>query len=957
MYRDRLLHSVYLTDLERHYPELLEQGEPSLALLENEIANVRQLGSSELDIGQRFLRQSKARFDYIWGSLKLANLPSFADAEPTADSVWDFLGDLATLRSRYADATVSAALSIAWTDKRFSKYIPAAALKSLADGTPVAGLFVLGMGKLGGYDLNFSSDIDLIAFYDPESLPVSEMNGRTDVCARVLQVMTQILSTSIEGEFVWRVDWRLRPDASVTPIVMSTVAANDFYHFRSLPWHRLAMIKARPIAGDLATGQQFLKELESYLWRQNLDYSAVDDIRRLKQKINQEHPQLRLARIAEAQGLDQLEGFNLKLGRGGIREIEFMANAMQLLWGGKRPSLRTYRTIDVLENLQREALFEPQLAELLIEHYLRLRVIEDLLQMRANLQTHSLPKSVQGLDELDGMLGLYKLDKPETLAALDRLDRLDGAEEPSSVAKIVAASTEKVEREYDRFFSRLSPDLDTEQLQPVTINSEAWFDELPKAEKAIVQDWYEGFSLYAVSPANRHRLVPLFNWLVALMDSASLRRENPAAVVDKLHQFFRSIPKGGQYLRLLAAQPNIFKDVLQPLVSSPAMGILLQQSPHIIDYLLEPRTPESIEFDDAFVVATTDFEVRLRRFRRFVNEQLYDRMLGLFNGRLGAIELQKQLTALAEHCLELGSRITEEDMGLSDSPISILGMGKLGMGAMAPLSDLDLIFIAQSNVDLEQANRFSNRLRHLMEVKTAEGRAYEMDTRLRPSGRSGPVTVSIDGFERYHLKSARSWEHIALASARTVSGAAEEQIQIQALRARILSKKRSRSQFLMDAAKMHWRVRSQRIDRASEHALNVKLRRGGMFETDYLCACLMILGRESEQSFLLEYDQLAEKVLVESGYPEIVESISFWRSLQVWSRILGLEEGALESIDRDKLDLLLADMQLSSPEALTEEVLRHSELVGAALEGVLSEVEGQVPKEWSDWDEVGVVWE
>lgn len=916
---DRATYSDYLSNIKRRHVDALDKlpegDEAALGLLIERVAGLDLDHVQEQPIDES-LRELKSLFSYRWAMARLMESIDF--------------DELGRLQTAFAEATINRALLAAWAEKPFAGIVPPS--KRNQDGS-VPGLFVLGLGKLGGYDLNFSSDVDLIAFYDPDSLPVPDMYGRMDVCARVLKRMTQMLSKSIDGEFVWRVDWRLRPDASVNPIVMSTTAAQDFYFFRSLPWHRLAMIKARVVAGDTSAGNDFLKALEPYLWRQNLDYTAVDDIGRLKQKINQEHPQLKLARAAEVKGLDQAEGFNLKLGQGGIREIEFIVNAMQLLWGGKKPELRSYSTIQVLERLNKTGLLTKEVAEALVGNYRKLRRVEDALQIRGNLQVHSLPKSEQDLSSLKQLLGLG----PDV-----------------SVQEYVERCSACVSKEFQQFFAALSPLPEAENRQ-ADFASLDWYKALPKAEQAIVNNWSEGFSIYAVPPNSSKQLEPLFCSLVELI---SQEKTDPAQLVNKLHQFFRSTPKGGQYLRLLGAHSKILKDVLEPLASSPAMSILLEQSPHIVDYMLEPATGSDIEFDSNFVMASPDFDVRLRRLRTFVNEQLYDSMLSFFTGQISSLDIQHKLTSLAEHCLDLGLQITAEDMEVDEVPIAVLGMGKLGMKTMAPLSDLDLIFIAREGMDLEQANRFSNRFRNLMEVKTSEGRAYEMDTRLRPSGRSGPVTVTVEGFERYHLNAARSWEHIALVPSRAVSGTSELQRQVEDVRAQVLSKSRSRKQFILDAAKMHGRIRGQRIDQGEESAINVKLRRGGMFETDYLCACLTILAEQKPEDFDLAYDQLVHQVLQKAGQPEVSESVRFWRSLQIWSRILGLENGPLELIHPKRLDLLLADLNLSSPEALVEQIEQHSERVGSALEKLLAEAQGYMPeKGLQDWDEVPIKWQ
>jgi len=252
---------------------------------------------------------------------------------------------LSELQSEFAAVTIKTALRLAWQEsaKRFRLKIP--------DHGDVKGLFVLGLGKLGGRDLNFSSDVDLIGFYDPEIIPVPKNLGQAHVCGKVLQALTQILNPRNAADFIWRVDWRLRPESSATGLAMSTDDAEMFYFTRALPWHRLALMKAQIVGGDTACGEAFLKTLTPFIWRQNLDFRAIDDLADLKAHINLEHPALRQERAQPEPITKNMEGFNVKLGRGGIREIEFITNAQQLVWGGKQYKLRTTHTLTALKLL------------------------------------------------------------------------------------------------------------------------------------------------------------------------------------------------------------------------------------------------------------------------------------------------------------------------------------------------------------------------------------------------------------------------------------------------------------------------------------------------------------------------------------------------------------------------------------------------------------------------------
>ena len=252
-------------------------------------------------------------------------------------------------------------------------------------------MFLLGLGKLGGLDLNFSSDVDLIAFYDPDALPVPATKGQAYIASDVCKRATQILHPRNSPNFVWRVDWRLRPESSGTGLAISTAKAETFYFFRSLPWHRLALMKARVVAGDKSAGARFLERLEPFIWRRNLDFTTLDELAALKTRINNEHPGLQYERAAPEPITPSASGFNLKLGRGGIREIEFIVNAQQLIHGGKRPRLRVTNTRTALTALADINMLSPDEAKSLRDDYRFFRELENTIQMTENEQTHLVP--------------------------------------------------------------------------------------------------------------------------------------------------------------------------------------------------------------------------------------------------------------------------------------------------------------------------------------------------------------------------------------------------------------------------------------------------------------------------------------------------------------------------------------------------------------------------------------
>ncbi|MGB5325444.1 MAG: hypothetical protein WBN40_08485, partial [Pseudomonadales bacterium] len=688
--------------------------------------------------------------------------------------------------------------------------------------------------------------------------------------------------------------------------------------------------------------------LEPYLWRQNLDYQMVDEISRLKQKINREHPQLKHARSSGAmQDNDKASGYNLKLGRGGIREIEFVVNGMQLLWGGKKPRLRTPNTLQTLAQLEQTGLLPAQARANLSAAYSFYRLLEDALQILENHQVHSLPREQGALDKLLQLLG-----------------RTDGVPLWQELGKHRRAISDI----FDNVFNVAEPDSEAEVL--ARAESMPWVGELPVAEKSIYEDWQKGFAAYGVNPARASTLQPLFLQLVRLLDETSMDR---AVAIARLHDFFKTIPRGGQYLRLLAQHQRLLRDIVAPLLYSPHMSSLLEQSPHIVDLLLEPQTALAgeTEFDSAFVMQTRDFEIRLERLRRFVNEQLYLHFLQLLRGEIPAPELQRTLTALAEHTVSLGLQITCEEMRIEQPPIAVIGMGKLGMRAMAPMSDLDLIFVADNFAELEQANRFSGRLQQLMQLRTREGRAYEMDMRLRPSGRSGPATVSLRSFADYQLTNAKTWEHIALTAGRPVAGPAGLQASIAAVRSEVLGKPRDTGQFKLDAAKMLRRLQEQRIGKSRSGGLDVKLRSGGLMELDYLCACACLLAAptpslcaESYDTMVLQCcapDSTAAQLFAGAGsarqfQQQIGDARIFWRRLQIWSRLTGLDDVTMESLPSAIRETMLQDLQAATLAELQEHIVATSDFVSAAIAALQADFEQAAPDHWDSWQEASVNW-
>ena len=722
--------------------------------------------------------------------------------------------------SEFADATINRALKLAWQDaaKRHKLNLP--------EGD-VPGLFLLGLGKLGGKDLNFSSDVDLIALYDPTTLPVPETKGQAYISSDICKRVTQILQPRNAPDFVWRVDWRLRPEKSGTGLALSTTKAETFYFFRSLPWHRLALMKARIVAGDREAGETFLARLEPYIWRRNLDFTTLDELATLKTRINNEHPGLEYERAAPKPITPEASGFNVKLGRGGIREIEFIANAQQLIHGGKRPRLRLTNTRAALTALSETNLMSGLDAQTLRDDYKFFRRIENAIQMLRNEQTHILPRG----DDLTSCLTLLGNPKDFDQDVHDRRQR--------------------VHHRFSTLFEETASTPETSKMTGLTgVSAE------------IAKSWNRGFQDHGVSSNNKVRYRDLGHRL-----TARVMRQDSDEAFSRIDAFLKQIGRSEQYFSLLNRHPALLDKLITPLLHSPHMSEILRQSPHIIDIFIASDS-DDLEEQSRFVLTSKDYEHRLEALRRFVNEQLFSAYTKFLEGAYSTEQMQSRLSALAEQTLTLSLQIVFEDLDLHDIPMSVLGLGKMGTQTMAPQSDLDLIFLFADTVDTEVATKIVQRLRTTLTVKLREGIAYELDMRLRPSGRSGPPAVKLSAFLDHHMKRAHSWEHIALAPARIVAGDRALGSEVMKIKSKILARPRDLTTFRGDAYVMFDRLKSERISETPPDIWRSKLRRGGLMEADYIRSCLQVAGLSLSR--------------------DLTAAIESWNRLQAWERLLGL---------------------------------------------------------------------
>ena len=716
--------------------------------------------------------------------------------------VWD-LYQVTTAWTEFADACVQAALRVHVSAEAKRGKIPGQTEQdALNDG---AGMVALAMGKMGAAELNYSSDIDLICLFDETRFDGSdEMEARSGF-VRATRKMAASLGENTAAGYVFRTDLRLRPDASVTPVCISMAAAERYYEAEGRNWERGAYIKARPAAGDLVAGARFLKELTPFVWRKHLDFAAIQDMQDMRQRIRS-HKGLH--------GLD-LEGHNIKLGAGGIREIEFFAQTRQLVSGGRDPDLRCIRTKDALAALAAKDWISTSVAQDLSQHYIAHREVEHRLQMINDAQTHDLPKTPEGFE---------------------RLARFMGQGDTAQFCKELRARLEQVDALCEPFFA------------PSTQDDTGPMPELSDPEQEVVDRWPHYPALRSLRGQEIfERLKP--DMLQRLQNSA-----NPEEALLNFDLFLKGLPAGVQLFSLFEANPSLVDLLSDICATAPGLSRYLSRNAGVLDAVLGggffAAWPDRADLAKGLSEALEglDYEAALDTARRWHKEWHFRVGVHHLRGLIEADEAGAQYTALADAVVTALWPIACAEIETRHGPApgrggAVLAMGSLGAGGLTAGSDLDLIVIYDAGgVEITQGRRpldprgwFAKATKTLLtalSVPTAEGKLYEVDMRLRPSGRQGPVATALEAFDHYQRNEAWTWEHMALTRARPLVGEAALLADIEAIRQAVLLEKAAPARVLKDAADMRARLRAAGRKGST---FEVKEGAGGLQDID-LCA-------------------------------------------------------------------------------------------------------------------------
>jgi glutamate-ammonia-ligase adenylyltransferase len=807
----------YLLDLAAKDPERLSAilNETPEARVERQITELRGMACETRADAMRALRRAKQN---VALTLALADLARAVPLDTTTG-----------LLSAFADAALDSALRFALAE---------AARSGKWTGSPEqSGFFFLALGKHGACELNYSSDIDVIALFEPGAPGFADGVEASTFWVKIVRAVVAIMQERTADGYVFRMDLRLRPDPGATPVALSAPAALLYYESMGQNWERAALIKARAAAGDIRSGEAFIAELAPFIWRKYLDFAAIADIHSIKRQVH----------AHRGHAAVQVHGHDIKRGRGGIREIEFFVQTQQLIAGGRDRMLRGRGTRPMLQALVAKGWINETTRLALDEAYVFLRMLEHRLQMVRDEQTHTVPRDGEGFA---------------------RIARLMGYAEPDRFAADLRATLEAVARRYSELF-RDAPELsgrtgslvftggedDPETLE--TLRRLGFKD--PEHVTATVRAWHFGRFPAMRSTAARESLTEI---TPALLEAFS-RAGNPDAGLRAFDALLRALPAGVQLFALLTNNPELLDLLATILGAAPRLAEIFAQRPHVVDALLDPALAGDADPSaglegrlEARLAEASSYEDVLNRARLFAAEHRFRISVGLLRGALPASAAGHAFSDLAELVVRA---LFERTLGeferrhghLPGGRAAILAFGRLGSREMTAGSDLDLLVVYDHAADAQNSDgakplatsqyytRLTQRLVAALSAPTAEGVAYPVDLRLRPSGRAGPLATHIESFVRYQLNEAWTWEHMAVSRGRPIAGNAQLVEQVGEALDRIVSLPRARERLAAEIAEMRGRIEREK---PPANAFDVKLARGGLIDCEFAAQFLVLAG-------------------------------------------------------------------------------------------------------------------
>ena len=878
---------------------------------------------------------------------------AFAVALADITSVWDVMTTTRAL-SDFAAATLHASCGLLLREERDKGKLN---VTDQSDPNVGSGLIVLGMGKLGAGELNYSSDVDLILLFDEETSPVAD-GWPQPLFSRLARNLVTVMAKRTEDGYVFRTDLRLRPDPNSTPPAVSTRAAETYYRTVGQTWERAAMIKAKPIAGDFEAAERFMASNEGFVWRRNLDFASMRDIQAAKRQINAHRG---------SKNID-VEGHNVKLGRGGIREIEFFTQSQQLIWGGQNDELRGRETLSMLDVLARTGRITLSCASELKSAYTFLRRVEHRVQMTDDQQTHSLPETQEGVEKLAIFLGYPDRD---------------------AFAAELVEKLETVQSNYNGLLENrpsagtgIDISFDAEQPGADDLNAlgEQGFEDA-EAVWSMVRNWHRGEIRATSVGRSREMVIELTPTILGAFSTLP----EPDAALLRFNEFLAGLSRSVNLFAILNARPDLIALIADIMGTAPELSNWLRRSPNLLesalqrdfedlelpeDLGLEREMEESarrglvrlfykLEFgidemiDDLKSAVEKampdgfDSQNMLDVERRWVQQRKFQVGVHMLRGYLTPVQASEPLSGIAQASVsvlleDLQGQFAQVHGKVPGGKLAVLAFGKLGSQELTLASDLDLIFVYEIEPDASMSDgakalsptayyaRFCRRFINALTAPTNEGRPYEVDMRLRPSGKSGPIACMLETFESYQREKAWTWEILALTKARVIYSEGDLGQRLEAIFKQVLTTKRDPAVIKDDILDMRRRIDEEFLE---SKGASIKYRHGGLMDLEMIAQYLQI-RHAAEQPDILRRDSISvfEKagelgLVDEDAAGELADAAVFWRNLQ---GMLILTAGSNQT-DDDASDQLKRSLgrnySASMFETFADDIQRTAELV------------------------------
>lgn len=771
-------------------------------------------------------------------------------------------------------------------------------LDIVQDPDNLGGIFVLAMGKMGGRELNYSSDIDLVVFFDEKKHSVKAFNFVKAEFVKITRKFAKLMGEASGDGYVFRTDLRLRPDPFVNPVCISVGGAERYYESFARTWERAAYIKARPCAGDFGSGFAFISAIEPFIWRMNLDFSAVQD-----------SSEMRL-RIWESRGtgdLQNLPGYNLKLGRGGIREIELFVQTFQMIAGGRDQSLRVPDTMGALKALNQKKWVDDESRRVLEESYYKLRTWEHRAQMIRDAQTHEIPKVENEILRMAALYGENNLD--------------NFLKEIQLTLKAVHTTTES-------FFAKEGSD--KEEYDTSFLEESDW---------KTIENWRR-------LPAFRtERATKIFTRLQPTIFNRLARSSQPREALFHLDGFLRGLPAGVQLFSLFEANHQLLELLVDSCAMAPRLANSLSRNTQVFDAVLEPDFIVPLENEEvlaknlqSILSKSADYEGVLRSTRRWNNEHHFKIGVHLLKGFITSEQAGRSYARLANAVIRsLVPYVTEQfSRSYGDPPgrgFIFLAMGSLGAESLTSQSDLDLILIYDhQNEEYSKGKktlasqvyyaRLTQAMVSALSSQMAEGKLYDIDMRLRPSGRKGPVATSFNSFKHYQKENAWTWEHLALTRARFLAGCNDLGIEIEDFRRDLIFTRTDYSKIVVDVIDMRRRLAKNIPDEKKDSIWECRLGTGKLLDIELIAQAGALMTNCVDRDIATQLRATIEGQLMTSDEcNELLSQYFLLRQIMQVARLTvegnfspdttgkGVIEILLQQTDMDSLDELAVKVE------------------------------------------------